>query len=60
MDCRTARGERVTLGREPARGGEGAIREVTGRADWVAKLYAKLPSPERAAKLAAMARSKAV
>ena len=45
----------VRLGRELGRGGEGAVREVEGRPDLVAKIYHAPPDAEKAAKLEAMA-----
>ncbi len=44
----------VSLGRELAKGGEGKIHELDGRPGFVAKVYHQPPSPEKAAKLAAM------
>jgi DNA-binding helix-hairpin-helix protein with protein kinase domain len=44
----------VVLGRELARGGEGAIHEVANQPDELAKLYLKPPSPDHARKLHAM------
>lgn len=45
---------RVSLGPELARGGEGAVYEVAGRPEMVAKIYHEEVSPTRAAKLEAM------
>lgn len=47
-------GQPVTLGAEIAKGGEGAVYEIAGRADIVAKIYHKPPTPDKAAKLSAM------
>jgi DNA-binding helix-hairpin-helix protein with protein kinase domain len=44
----------ITLGKELGRGGEGAVFEVMGQPDAVAKVYLKPPSTERAEKLSAM------
>jgi DNA-binding helix-hairpin-helix protein with protein kinase domain len=44
----------VQLGQQLGRGGEGAVFEVVGNADRVAKIYLKEVSPERSAKLLAM------
>ena len=49
-------GRPVRLGRELGRGGEGAVFEVEGAPQTVAKLYHAAASPIKAAKLAAMAR----
>ncbi len=51
-----ARGRRITLGPQLARGGEGSVYPVTDRPDLVAKVYHGPVSAEKAAKLAAMAR----
>jgi DNA-binding helix-hairpin-helix protein with protein kinase domain len=50
-----ARGNPVSLGAELGRGGEGAVFDVAGRPDTVAKIYIKAPPPYPASKLAAMA-----
>ena len=50
-----AGGRRVALGREIAKGGEGAVFELPDRPEAVAKVYLKPPSPEQAEKLSAMA-----
>jgi DNA-binding helix-hairpin-helix protein with protein kinase domain len=52
-----ATGRAVRLGKELGRGGEGSVFDVDGESDVVAKLYHAPPEPEKAAKLAAMARS---
>lgn len=49
-------GTLVPLGREVARGGEGAILEVTHAPNFVAKIYHTSVGREKVAKLAAMAR----
>jgi DNA-binding helix-hairpin-helix protein with protein kinase domain len=51
-----ASGRQVTLEAELGRGGEGAVFEVAGASDVVAKLYHQPPDRDKAAKLAAMAR----
>ena len=50
------RGQRVSLGRELGRGGEGAVFEVTGRPGLVAKLYHSGIDIEKAEKLRHMIR----
>lgn len=50
-----ARGQRITLGSQLARGGEGTVYPVIGRPDLVAKVYHQAVSADKAAKLAAMA-----
>ena len=50
-----ARGGPITLGQELAKGGEGAVFDVQGQPNSVAKLYLKSPPREQAEKLAAMA-----
>ncbi len=47
-------GNRLTLGRKLAEGGEGAIYEVEERPDLVAKLYLQKPDRDRVTKLRAM------
>ena len=47
-------GVSVPLGREIARGGEGAIHEIKGHPKFVAKIYHQRPSKAKAAKLEAM------
>lgn len=44
----------LTLGQQVGGGGEGAVYEIQGQSEFVAKLYHEPPSPEKAAKLAAM------
>jgi DNA-binding helix-hairpin-helix protein with protein kinase domain len=51
----TVTGSSVTIGREIARGGEGAIHEIAGDTSRVAKIYHAPVNSERAAKLTAMA-----
>ena len=48
-------GASVALGPRLARGGEGGIYPIVGRPDTVAKIYHETISPEKAAKLTAMA-----
>ena len=50
-------GAAVTLGAELGRGGEGAVFDVQGRPHHAAKLYHTPPTPDHAAKLAAMVAS---
>ena len=50
-----ARGNPIALGKELGRGGEGAVFDVVGQPDAVAKVYLKAPSAQHAAKLSAMA-----
>lgn len=50
----TSGGERIMLGRELGRGGEGAVYEVDGKPDHVAKIYLSKISGDRVAKLGAM------
>ena len=50
-----SRGNAITLEKELGRGGEGAVFDVAGRPDLVAKIYLKPPTSDHAAKLAAMA-----
>ena len=47
-------GRPVVIGRELGRGGEGAVFEVSGIRDYVAKIYHKPAVPEKAQKLALM------
>lgn len=47
-------GSPITLGRELGKGGEGAVLEVLGHSDLVAKIYHQRVSPEKSAKLTAM------
>ena len=49
-------GQPVILGQKLGQGGEGAVLEVSGRSDLVAKVYHKGATTERAAKLSAMVR----
>lgn len=49
-------GRQVALAVELGRGGEGAVFEVVGASDVVAKVYHQPPDRDKAAKLAAMAR----
>ena len=49
-------GRPVVIGRELGRGGEGAVFEVPGSRDYVAKIYHKPAVPEKAQKLALMIR----
>ncbi|WP_431269276.1 helix-hairpin-helix domain-containing protein [Dankookia sp. P2] len=51
-----ASGNPIALGKELGRGGEGAVFDVVGQPDAVAKVYLKPPSAQHAAKLSAMAR----
>ena len=51
-----AQGNPIALGKELGRGGEGAVFDVIGQPDAVAKVYLKPPSAQHAAKLSAMAR----
>ncbi len=48
------KGSAVALGTEIGRGGEGAVYEILGRADSVAKVYLNPPNAAHQAKLAAM------
>jgi DNA-binding helix-hairpin-helix protein with protein kinase domain len=50
----TSKSERLSLGRELGRGGEGAVFEVAGRPSAVAKIYHQPVTASKAAKLAAM------
>ena len=50
-----ARGNAITLAKELGRGGEGAVYDVAGRPDAVAKVYLKPPGTQLSAKLCAMA-----
>lgn len=50
-----AAGNRIEVANELGRGGEGAVFDVAGRSDTVAKLYLKPPTAQLAAKLSAMA-----
>ena len=50
-----AQGKLIGLAQELGRGGEGAVFDVVGRPDTVAKVYLKQPTPQMAAKLSAMA-----
>jgi DNA-binding helix-hairpin-helix protein with protein kinase domain len=47
---------RIALGRQLGSGGEGAVYEVAGNAELVAKVYHSPPSPEKAEKLRVMAK----
>lgn len=47
-------GRPVDLAKELARGGEGAVYEIAGRDDTVAKIYHKPLTPDKASKLSAM------
>jgi len=49
-------GRPVVIGKELGRGGEGAVFEVSGSRDYVAKIYHKPAVPEKAQKLALMIR----
>ncbi len=49
------RGDAINLGKELGRGGEGAVYDLVGQPDVVAKVYLKPPSAEHGAKLSAMA-----
>src|SRR5688572_3250791 len=49
-------GETLALGRELGRGGEGAVYEVSGRPDVVAKIYLERVNADKASKLEVMAR----
>jgi len=49
-------GRPVVIGKELGRGGEGAVFEVSGHRDYVAKIYHKPAVPEKAQKLALMIR----
>ena len=49
-------GRPVVIGKELGRGGEGAVFEVSGSLDYVAKLYHQQAAPEKAQKLALMIR----
>lgn len=51
-----ASGRPLRLGAELGRGGEGSVYALADRADVVAKLYHRQPSPEKSAKIVAMAR----
>lgn len=53
----TASGQRLLLGKEIGRGGEGAVYEVQGSPGQVAKLYHKPAPPIKAKKLRLMARA---
>jgi DNA-binding helix-hairpin-helix protein with protein kinase domain len=53
----TEHGQPIALGRELGRGGEGAVFEVAGRPDCVAKVYHQAPSQYRQEKLRAMVAS---
>lgn len=48
-------GRNITLGKKIGTGGEGAVYEIVGVADFVAKIYHQPATQEKAAKLAAMA-----
>jgi DNA-binding helix-hairpin-helix protein with protein kinase domain len=52
----TPRGETIRLGPKVGAGGEGAVYEVEGRGEVVAKIYHETPPRERAEKLLALAR----
>lgn len=56
----TTSGEVVRLGPELGRGGEGAVYEVNGRSDLVAKVYHEAASPAKAEKLERMAAARTV
>ena len=45
----------IRLGRELARGGEGAVFDIADHPDWVAKIYLSPPDRDKADKLVAMA-----
>lgn len=49
-------GRPVVIGKELGRGGEGAVFEVSGNRDYVAKIYHEPAVPEKAEKLALMIR----
>jgi DNA-binding helix-hairpin-helix protein with protein kinase domain len=49
-------GDTLEIGRQIGRGGEGAVYEVVGRPNEVAKIYHEVMSSEKAAKLKAMIR----
>ncbi len=51
----SAGGDQLALGRELGRGGEGAVYEVAGSDDVVAKVYHEPATPEKSEKLATMA-----
>jgi DNA-binding helix-hairpin-helix protein with protein kinase domain len=53
----TGSGERLALGRELGRGGEGAVYDVVGRPDQVAKVYHRTPDARKQEKLRFMART---
>ncbi len=44
-------GRKILLGNELGRGGEGAVFEIAGSKDYVAKIYHKLTPPEKSEKL---------
>ncbi|MCA9085556.1 MAG: hypothetical protein KDA81_15960, partial [Planctomycetaceae bacterium] len=47
-------GQNISLGRKLGTGGEGAVFEISNSSDYVAKIYHKAATNEKAAKLAAM------
>lgn len=57
MNWLDSAGQTVRLERELGRGGEGAVFNVNGRPDFVAKVYHQAPTAARAAKLAAMVKT---
>src|SRR5262245_31818202 len=52
----TSKSEIVRLGRRIGIGAEGAVHEIQGRGDLVAKIYHEAPPPEKAEKLVVLAR----
>ena len=50
----TARGDRLILGKQLGRGGEGAVHALTGREDVAAKIYFAKPDQTKSDKLAVM------
>lgn len=57
MVWRDSAGQPLQLGRELGRGGEGAVFDVVGRPEYVAKVYHEALTGERANKLAAMVKT---
>jgi DNA-binding helix-hairpin-helix protein with protein kinase domain len=55
---RDSRGSQVRLGAELGSGGEGAVYEVVGKPDSVAKIYHRPPTTEKVAKVLTMAAMK--
>lgn len=51
----TGRGEKIALGREVGRGGEGAVYEIAGTPQRVAKIYQSAPDVRKQSKLLFMA-----